>query len=165
MSWTRRMKRKGQKEFAYEQYAAEKKKVLHDNKRREATKLLYKEWTDAVEHTVPRWIQILSLFIPPKWYLNLVERLLNKLTSLADPIIKKIHDNKKLPYWRKAANYQVIMWSLNIIAFLLKMWLLHIRQFVRTFGLSTKIKEHENFRFTMVVKYWFTIILETEVTV
>jgi hypothetical protein len=165
MSWIRQMKRKKQKEFAYEQYAENKRKEIHDKKRMQAMQLLNKQWKREADDIVPRWIQIISLFIPPKWYLTLVEKFIAKLTALTDPIARKIVLNKKMPQWRKTFNFTIIIWTLNLSELLLRRWLLHVRAFVRTFGLSTKITEHEGFRFTMVVKYWGKVVLDTEVMV
>jgi hypothetical protein len=165
MSWVRQMKRKKQKEFAYEQYAENKRKEIHDKKRMQAIQLLNKQWKREADDIVPRWIQIISLFIPPKWYLTLVEKFIIKLTTWTDIIAKSVLHNRKMPYSRKQFIFFLIKTTFIITDLFLRKWLLSIRMFVRTFGLSTKITEHEGFRFTMVVKYWGKVVLDTEVTI
>jgi hypothetical protein len=164
MRFNRKQRRQMQKEFSYKQYAEQKKQEQLFKKRQIAINSFHESWKAAVSEAVPLWLQRLSLFIPPKRYLDFITKLLLKYQSKCDVYAKKILFGE-MPHWRKSFNVTIIGWTIVIAAFILRDWMLHIRHFVRCFGISTKIKQTSDSKFSMTVKYFGSVITEKSIEV
>lgn len=115
-----------------------------------------------IELNVPRWAEVISLYIPPGIYRKIVNYVFNaqKLGDFIANVKKKPWTNN-----RKRLNIWGAVFVYRIAVFVLEDWVLGIRRFFRTFGVSAIIFESREGYLKQVIKCWGKIVSEKEIKI
>lgn len=155
MGLKRMMRRKKQRDWNYDQYSR-RQRLEAERKRVQACRAkMLERFKEVVPQFVPKWMQVASLYIPPRWWIVGITWLVTKLPP-AKYVAWAV--TRKTPYWVKwfmVMPFSLIGRLLDLVAI---RPFLYLRRFVRTFGIRTTIRKHDKEHLRMVIRYWFRVI-------
>lgn len=138
----RKIKRKQQKQWSYDQY---KKSRLAQQKNARILKAS-KDFNDTYQRTVPNiipeWQTKIALIFPPKWWNSIICFFLRIISS---------HENREMLLqlemrWRKSFFRMFRFWLANLIYTITIRSMLKLRTYINEFGIKLKIDttHHDN---------------------
>jgi hypothetical protein len=157
MSIIRKIRRKKVREFSYEHYSKVQAKRNKQRRYRACIARMQSTWKEQVAAAVPVRLQVLSLSIPPRWYVNTMKKIFN---NMPPEKFTRWVVSWKCPQWVKWM-FLGLPWCIGVLADVVGIRpFLHLRRFVRTFGTTTKFKLVDENTMRMTIKYWGTVIYE-----
>ena len=154
MGAARKMRRKKAKDHSYKEYV--KLKITEGRSRRAMLiqQAMHKDFKTAMENCLPMWQRVVSLFIPPAWYLRSMTWLVMHLPTVGwMDKVRKMKSNQFIKF--------LLVTPIRLIAFLVSLIMVHpllmIRRFVYTFGTYTQRKMLDEKTVRLRIWYWFQL--------
>lgn len=162
MRMNREMRRKAQRDWSYDQYAKSRSTRVEKERMQRCMSLASADWKREVSLVVPKWLQIASLFVPPKWYIDSIKwvsKYLPPQSFITWVLRLKLSSSVR---W-------AIMFPALIPAIVLE-WtavrpFIAIRRMMRTFGVTTDFRPVSKEVMRMTIRHFFFVIYEKEYTV
>lgn len=134
-----------------------------EKKKAEVMKLFKRHFMDAATEWVPKRLRIASLYLPPKLYLNIFDTIVNGKSIMEYQ--KKVYMNLSWSEWRKRLNVWPVTFVYRVLRLLLIDWIIIVRRYVATFGLTVHIIESKPGYLKQTIRHWGAVVRETEVKV